>query len=75
LPDISGISRAVAGPSHSPARLFKVANDFCASDGTAATEDFCASDFSMSDWAKATVQSDIRTANSIKRWAFIFILL
>src|SRR5208282_1414217 len=55
-PDISGISGTVTGPSHSPARLFMVVNDFCASDGTGATDDFCAS-----DWAKAAVQSNIRT--------------
>src|SRR5580704_2597595 len=33
-PDISGASATVTGPSHSPARLFMVVNDFCASDGT-----------------------------------------
>src|ERR1035437_5026771 len=69
-PDISGISGTVTGPSHSPARVFMVAKDFCASDGTAATEDFCAS-----DCAKATVESDIRTTDSIKRRDFMLILL
>src|SRR5208282_2726659 len=57
-PDISGISGTVTGPSHSPARLFMVVKDFCASD-----------------WEKATVESDSRTTDSIKRWDFIFILL
>src|ERR1700694_4403779 len=54
-------------PSHEPARVLMVAKDFCASDGTGATEDFCAS-----DWAKATVESDSRTTDSIKRRDFIF---
>src|SRR5208282_3395808 len=74
-PDISGISGTVTGPSHSPARLFMVAKDFCASDVTGAMEAFCASDLSMSDWAKATVESDIRTTDSIKRRDFMFLLL
>jgi hypothetical protein len=43
-----------------------VAKDFCASGGTGATEDFCAS-----DCAKATVESDIRTTDSIKRRDFM----
>src|SRR5437660_11919861 len=64
-PDISGISGTVTGPSHSPARLFMVAKDFCAS-GTRATEDFCAS-----DCAKAMVASNIRTADRTKRRDFI----
>src|SRR6266545_4084676 len=67
-PNISGISGTVTGPSHSPARLFMVAKDFCAS-GTGAKEDFCGS-----DCAKAMVASDIRTADSIKRRDFIFII-
>src|SRR6267143_1523939 len=66
-PDISGISGTVTGPSHSPARLFMVAKDFCASGGTGATEDFC-----RSDCAKATVESDIRTTDSTKRRDFMF---
>src|ERR1700722_1896641 len=70
-PDISGASGTVTGPSHSPARFFRVVKDFCASDGTAATEDFSALDFSMSDCAKATVESDIRTTDSIKRRDFM----
>src|SRR3984893_10644895 len=69
-PDISGASGTVTGPSHSPARLFMVAKDFCASDGAGATEDFCAS-----DCAKTTVVSNIRPTNSIKRWDFMWILL
>src|SRR5208282_3912573 len=69
-PDISGISGTVTGPSHSPARLFMVVKDFCASDGTGATEDCCAS-----CCAKATVASDIRTTDSTQRKDFIFILL
>src|SRR5580698_3348945 len=36
-PDISGASGTVTTPSHSPARLFKVVKDFCASDGVVAT--------------------------------------
>src|SRR5271169_2730510 len=68
--DHSGISGTVTEPSHSPARLFMVVKDFCASDGTGATEDFC-----VSDWARVTVQSDSRTTDSIKRWDFMFILL
>src|SRR5260370_14525071 len=66
-PDISGISGTVTGPSHSPARLFTVVKDFCASDGRGATQDFCAS-----DWAKATVATATRTTNSIKRSDFMF---
>src|SRR5712691_3668038 len=31
-PDICGISGTVTAPSHSPARLFMVVKDFCASD-------------------------------------------
>src|SRR5271169_1194849 len=65
--DHSGISGTVTEPSHSPARLFMVVKDFCASDGTGATEDFC-----VSDWARVTVQSDSRTTDSIKRWDFMF---
>jgi hypothetical protein len=67
-PDIAGISGTLTGPSHSPARLFIVVKDFCASDSTGATEDFCASD---GDWDKATVARDNRTTDSIKRWCFI----
>src|ERR1700686_2825458 len=66
-PDISGISGTVTGPSHSPARLLMVVKDFCASDSTGATEDFCAS-----CCAKATVESDIRTTDSTQRRHFIF---
>src|ERR1019366_1981896 len=33
-PDISGISGTVTGASHSPARVFMVVKDFCASDST-----------------------------------------
>jgi hypothetical protein len=55
-PDIAGISGTLTGPSHSPARLFMVVKDFCASDG---------------DWDKATVARDNRTTDSIKRWCFI----
>src|SRR5271169_2935171 len=66
-PDISGISGTVTGPSHSPARVFMVAKDFCASEGTAATEDFCAS-----VCAKAIEESDIRTTASVNRRDFIF---
>src|SRR3979411_1460800 len=69
-PDISGTSGTLTGPSHSPARLFMVAKDFCASDDIGAAEDFC-----TSVWAKATVDSEIRTTDSIKRWDFMFILL
>src|SRR5580658_386769 len=72
-PDISGISGTLTGPSHSPARLFMVAKDFCASDSTGATEDFCASDWP--DCAKATVVRDSKTRDSIKRTGFIFLLL
>src|ERR1700733_10534184 len=74
-PDIAGISVTVAGPSQSPARLFKVVNDFCASDGTEAEVDFSASVFSMSDCAKAPVEINIRETDSQKRRDFIFILL
>src|SRR5579864_4147500 len=70
-PDICGISATVTGPSHSPARFFMVVKDFCASDGTGATEDFGAS-----DCAKATtVASDIKTADSIEPSDFIFFSL
>src|ERR1700674_608796 len=65
--DISGISGTVTGPSHSPARFFMVAKDFCASDGTGATEDWCAS-----DCAKAKVVSDSKTTDSTKRRDFMF---
>src|SRR5258708_32461063 len=74
------MSWKVTVPSHSPARLFMDAKDFCASDGTGAT-DFCASvwatGFCASDCAKATVESDIRTIDirsrdSIKRRDFMF---
>src|ERR1700686_3541543 len=66
-PDICGISGTVTGPSHSPARLFTVVKDFCASDGTGTTEDFCAS-----DCVKAMVESDSKTTDSIKPTDFMF---
>src|ERR1700676_200376 len=66
-PDISGISGTVTGPSHSPARVFMVAKDFCAADRTGATEDFCAS-----DCAKATGESISRVMESTKERDFIF---
>jgi hypothetical protein len=48
-----------------------VVKDFCASDGTGATEDFGAS-----DCAKATmVASDIKTTDSIEPSDFIFFSL
>src|ERR1700686_1785453 len=68
--DICGISGTVTGPSHSPARLFMVAKDFCASDGAGATEDFCAS-----DCAKTTVVSASRATHGIKRRDFMIVLL
>jgi hypothetical protein len=74
-PDISGISGTVTGPSHSPARLLMVVKDFCASVCTGATEDFWASVFCSSCCAKATVESDIRTTDSIKLRDFILVLL
>src|SRR6266852_8656198 len=58
----------VTGPSHSPARVFRASKDFCASV-------FGISDFGAGDWAKATVESDSRTVDTIKRQDFIFILL
>src|SRR5260370_34305350 len=66
-PDISGISGTVTEPSHSPARLFMVAKDFCAPDSTGATEAFCAL-----DCAKARVERDIRTRDSTQRRDFMF---
>src|SRR6202051_4370628 len=68
--DICGISGTVTGASHSPARPFMVAKDFCASDGAGATEDFCAS-----DCAKAAMETNSRTADILKRRDFMFILL
>ena len=47
-----------------------VVKDFCASDGTGAAEDMCAS-----DCAKAKVASDIKTTDSIEPSDFIFFSL
>src|SRR5579862_1845071 len=65
-PDISGISGTVTGPSHSPARVFMAAKDFCASDGAAVAEVFC-----PSCWAKAKVVSDKTTRVNAKRKRFM----
>ena len=48
-----------------------VVKDFCASDGTGATEDFCGSDCAKT----ITVESDSRTTGNVIRRDFIFILL
>src|ERR1700693_5025296 len=69
-PDISGISGTLTGPSHSPARLFRVAKDFCASDCTGATEDFC-----VSDWAKAVAVTRTNRSESAMRDFIISVLL
>src|SRR5437764_173090 len=73
-------------PSHSPARLFRVSNETCASDFGAAVlaaSVFCASGCAedalpclcTSDCVKARVGRDIRTMESKKRTDFICILL
>src|SRR5579864_3054028 len=67
LPCTSDGGVVVTVPSQEPARLFMVAKEFCAWDGTEATEDFCAS-----GCAKATVDSDIRTTDSTKLRDFMF---
>src|SRR5438477_8023671 len=57
---LASCGKVVTWPSHEPARVFILSNDFCASD-------FCAS-----DWAKATMESDIRTMDNIRRRDFMF---
>src|SRR5437016_1361569 len=75
-PDISGISATVTGPSHSPARLFMVVKDFCASDGTGAAEDFCASDWvAAASAARAVAVIKTNTTESAMRgFMFMFSL-
>src|SRR5215469_13974553 len=62
----------VPRPSQTPARVFSLSKDFCASD-------FGASDWAAglcdSDWARAMVESDNRAIGSIIRNDFISILL
>src|SRR5208282_5066355 len=66
-PDISGIGgTTVTGPCQSPARVFSVSNDFCASDGAPGVAE---------DWARAAGESEIAAAERIKQiiWGFMFI--
>src|ERR1051325_9748450 len=60
----------VTVPNQEPARVFIVAKDFCASESTGEGEDMC-----MSDCPKADMQSDIRTAGTVKRPNFMDFLL
>src|SRR5437016_12481451 len=65
-------------PCQLPARVFIMSKDFCASDLGASgfcTPELCVSDLCASDCAKVMVESNIRTADSIKRRDFMFILL
>jgi hypothetical protein len=62
LPSISACGgMVVTRPSQEPVRVFSLSKDFCASD------------FGASDWAKVAVESEIKTALSTKRRAFMFI--
>jgi hypothetical protein len=54
------MSGTATGPSHSPARLFMVVKDFCASEDTGAPEDICASDWVEAAFAANAVAA-IRT--------------
>src|SRR6266566_3743612 len=66
-----------------PASVFIVSKDFCASEFGAGVStalyacvsDCATTDFCASDWAKATVESEIRTTDSIYEGISCFILL
>src|SRR5712692_434242 len=65
LPSTSAAcGKVVTWPTHEPATVFSLSKDFCASD--------CTTGFCASDCAKATVESDIRTTDSIKPREFMF---
>src|SRR5579863_5506240 len=65
-PDISGASATVTGPSHSPARLFMVVNDFCASDGKGAA--------ASAAKAEAATRTN-RTQSAMRDFMFILLLI
>src|SRR5678815_6176533 len=69
----------VTGPSQSPANVFIVSNDFCASVGAGFSIDLCISDCPAAScgfgWANAIVESDSRTTLSKQLTDFMVFLL